>query len=255
MYGAKCGSHGSHTQPGVDSYTGAQSARFGPDSARFRRGFALTTGGHRRDAPGVGGGGSGRGARCRLQPASSPQTRRKPGGRMGGSRTGLRTALRGAGAVSAEREPHPGRTHGEAHECSTSGEIHRNTAIRLGTAPVCVPSDTPDHATESLSSHDQGVPERSSVYSWFCIRNTRQSVHTRTRLTPNRLSHTRVGMVAGGQPVNQQYPKPTTKPPSAKTIEKWCRDGIARATDGCKTEPDGDCPHGHPSWLIRLGIM
>lgn len=27
------------------------------------------------------------------------------------------------------------------------------------------------------------------------------------------------------------------------------------ATDGCPTEPDGVCQHGHPSWLLYLGII
>lgn len=44
-------------------------------------------------------------------------------------------------------------------------------------------------------------------------------------------------------------------PPSIKTMEKWVCDGIARATDGCKIEPDGVCQHGHKSWLLVLGYM
>lgn len=52
------------------------------------------------------------------------------------------------------------------------------------------------------------------------------------------------------------YPKPTTPVPSMRTVEGWVLDrGTPRATDGCRVEPDGTCPHGHPSWLIRLGIM
>ena len=50
-------------------------------------------------------------------------------------------------------------------------------------------------------------------------------------------------------------PKPRqTKPPSEKTMEKWCEDGVARATDGCRVEPDGVCPHGCKSWLLVLGV-
>ena len=45
------------------------------------------------------------------------------------------------------------------------------------------------------------------------------------------------------------------KPPSLKTMERWISDGIARATDGCRVEPDGECPHGAPSWLLRLGYI
>ena len=45
------------------------------------------------------------------------------------------------------------------------------------------------------------------------------------------------------------------KPPSIRTMEKWVCDGVAKATDGCRVEPDGYCPHGKPSWLIQLGVI
>ena len=45
------------------------------------------------------------------------------------------------------------------------------------------------------------------------------------------------------------------KVPSIKTLERWTFDGIAKATDGCKVEPDGTCPHGKSSWLIVLGFI
>lgn len=45
------------------------------------------------------------------------------------------------------------------------------------------------------------------------------------------------------------------KRPSLKTLEKWMFNGIAKATDGCKVEPDGHCPHGCPSWLVKLGLI
>ena len=45
------------------------------------------------------------------------------------------------------------------------------------------------------------------------------------------------------------------KPPSIKTMEKWMENGVAKATDGCRVEPDGYCPHGKPSWLIQLGVI
>lgn len=38
--------------------------------------------------------------------------------------------------------------------------------------------------------------------------------------------------------------------PSWETLNKWSADGIAKATDGCKVEPDGTCRHGHKSWLL-----
>lgn len=47
----------------------------------------------------------------------------------------------------------------------------------------------------------------------------------------------------------------TTKAPCMATLERWAYDGIARATDGCVVEPDGYCPHGHQSWILRLGMV
>jgi hypothetical protein len=49
--------------------------------------------------------------------------------------------------------------------------------------------------------------------------------------------------------------KPKRRMPSLKTMERWVYDGVAKATDGCKVEPDGVCPHGKNSWLIELGMI
>lgn len=49
--------------------------------------------------------------------------------------------------------------------------------------------------------------------------------------------------------------KPKKEPPSITTMERWVDNGVARATDGCKVEPDGICPHGKPSWLLELGYI
>jgi len=43
--------------------------------------------------------------------------------------------------------------------------------------------------------------------------------------------------------------------PSLHTMERWAMDGVAKATDGCRVEPDGQCPHGFQSWLITAGII
>jgi len=43
------------------------------------------------------------------------------------------------------------------------------------------------------------------------------------------------------------------KPPSVATLEKWDERGGCKAIDGCWVEPDGTCPHGHPSWLTAMG--
>lgn len=52
-----------------------------------------------------------------------------------------------------------------------------------------------------------------------------------------------------------EYHLATTKRPSDRTMDKWISDGVARATDGCRVEPDGHCPHGHESWLLTLGLI
>jgi hypothetical protein len=43
--------------------------------------------------------------------------------------------------------------------------------------------------------------------------------------------------------------------PTLKTLNKWMMDGVAKATDGCRVEPDGECQHGHKSWLLVLGVI
>ena len=52
-----------------------------------------------------------------------------------------------------------------------------------------------------------------------------------------------------------ECPKPTKPEPSWEVLEVWSHEGIAEATDGCRVEPDGDCEHGHPSWLVFLGMI
>ena len=48
---------------------------------------------------------------------------------------------------------------------------------------------------------------------------------------------------------------PGLKQPSARILEKWAEAGVAEATDGCKVESDGICPHGNPSWLLQMGLI
>lgn len=45
------------------------------------------------------------------------------------------------------------------------------------------------------------------------------------------------------------------KRPSLSTMERWSDNGVAKATDGCRVEPDGTCPHGHSSWMLVLGLI
>ena len=52
------------------------------------------------------------------------------------------------------------------------------------------------------------------------------------------------------------WPEPTTELPDDETLEEWLfDDGDCEATDSCLVEPDGVCPHGHPSWLRKLGLI
>lgn len=44
-------------------------------------------------------------------------------------------------------------------------------------------------------------------------------------------------------------------PPSIRTMSKWMADGVVKATDGCRVEPDGHCQHGKPSWLLALRFI
>ena len=51
------------------------------------------------------------------------------------------------------------------------------------------------------------------------------------------------------------YPTPTEDAPDLELLEEWMMEGVCEATDGCIVEPDGVCPHGHPSWLIAMGMI
>ena len=51
------------------------------------------------------------------------------------------------------------------------------------------------------------------------------------------------------------YPAPTTAEPEINELMNWDSDGGCYATDGCWVEPDGECEHGHPSWLIAMGLI
>jgi hypothetical protein len=43
--------------------------------------------------------------------------------------------------------------------------------------------------------------------------------------------------------------------PDLQTLMEWMDEGVCEATDGCLVEPDGHCSHGHPSWLLELGLI
>ena len=44
-------------------------------------------------------------------------------------------------------------------------------------------------------------------------------------------------------------------PPSIKTLERWVSEGGCKAVDGCTCDPDGNCEHGNPSWLLVMGLI
>jgi hypothetical protein len=49
--------------------------------------------------------------------------------------------------------------------------------------------------------------------------------------------------------------RPTTAEPTIETLMAWEIDGVGEATDGCRVEPDGRCPHGHPAWMLVVGLL
>ena len=51
------------------------------------------------------------------------------------------------------------------------------------------------------------------------------------------------------------WPQPIVPLPSLEQLEDWrWEDGGCESSDGCWVSYDGTCPHGHPSWLLRLGL-
>lgn len=53
-----------------------------------------------------------------------------------------------------------------------------------------------------------------------------------------------------------EWPMPITPAPDMPSLVQWLwEDSGCEVTDGCWCEPDGKCPHGHPSWLVRLGLI
>lgn len=62
-------------------------------------------------------------------------------------------------------------------------------------------------------------------------------------------------LVASVRSTRQAWPAPTADEPDLETLEEQDADGGCDATDGCWVEPDGTCEHGHPSWMLRLGLI
>jgi hypothetical protein len=53
----------------------------------------------------------------------------------------------------------------------------------------------------------------------------------------------------------KRWPTAIDPTPTMEQLEEWVMDSIVDATDGCQVEPDGVCEHGHPSWLLKLGLI
>jgi len=52
-----------------------------------------------------------------------------------------------------------------------------------------------------------------------------------------------------------KWPEPTINEPTDEELIEMGSDSVCEATDGCTVEPDGVCPHGHPSWLLYYGLI
>jgi hypothetical protein len=55
--------------------------------------------------------------------------------------------------------------------------------------------------------------------------------------------------------VSRQWPKPTVPEPDLERLMHWLFTDVCEATDGCEVKPDGICPHGHPSWVLRKEMV
>ena len=70
------------------------------------------------------------------------------------------------------------------------------------------------------------------------------------------LEHATCTRSSGQSQAAPRWPEPTTERPDMETLIDWVIfDGDCEATDGCRIEVDGVCPHGHPAWPRRLGMI
>lgn len=51
------------------------------------------------------------------------------------------------------------------------------------------------------------------------------------------------------------WPEPAVPEPDFVTLAGFLFEEASDTTDGCLTTIDGICRHGHPSWLLRLGVV
>ena len=58
-----------------------------------------------------------------------------------------------------------------------------------------------------------------------------------------------------------KYPRPTVEPPAETELLQMLQDCVmdnevtVETSDGCSVESDGICEHGHPTWLVRNGLI
>lgn len=75
----------------------------------------------------------------------------------------------------------------------------------------------------------------------------------RLRMVPAKPSEDSGSQVEPGQ--KEEASETDPEPPDLETLKAWEAEGYCEATDGCRVEPDGTCTHGHPSWLLKLGLI
>jgi hypothetical protein len=57
------------------------------------------------------------------------------------------------------------------------------------------------------------------------------------------------------------YPHPTVSAPSEDAVADMLEAAVMdtethfETSDGCAVESDGTCTHGHPTWLVRFGLI
>jgi hypothetical protein len=49
--------------------------------------------------------------------------------------------------------------------------------------------------------------------------------------------------------------KVSSRKPSLNALNGFIEDGSCPTTDGCRVECNGECEHGHPSWLKVLSMI
>ena len=89
--------------------------------------------------------------------------------------------------------------------------------------------------------------------------NERSSTY-RVCVIPPELQAIAPGLLASGQ-TDESAPELVTEQtlevPDIETLIEWEAEGYCEAAcpHGCRVEPDGHCPHGNPSWLLKLGLI